>query len=103
MYLNNAMATIVFLSNMKLKVLKITMSQEVIRKGGGGENTIVSITVDDDIFAPVHLKHTTVSVSYNSKDADLVCNANAWWQQQTPVPPNDLTSLMHLHEQLFTQ
>ena len=58
---------------------------------------LVTLTVDDDEFAPRHLQEATVSLSYNSNDNELVCNANTWWTRDGD-PPQDLTSLTHLHE-----
>ena len=66
------------------------------------QDVITSLTIDDDDFAPIHLNHTTVSFAYDSKDTELVCSANTWWNTATTqtnlVPPHDLTSLTHLHE-----
>eukprot|EP00934_Nitzschia_sp_Nitz4_P005268 Nitzschia sp. Nitz4//scaffold121_size67750//19128//26880//NITZ4_006065-RA/size67750-augustus-gene-0.121-mRNA-1//1//CDS//3329534342//5258//frame0 len=41
-----------------------------------------------------------LSLSYDPSDLTdpLVCNANTWWNTKSPVPPDDLTVLTHLHE-----
>ncbi|KAG7356913.1 ankyrin repeat domain protein [Nitzschia inconspicua] len=61
---------------------------------------LATLTVDDDEFAPPHLKGATVSLSFNPNDTETVCNANGWWMQPETCnnPPHDLTSLTHLHE-----
>ena len=60
-------------------------------------NTLVTVTIDDEEFAPRHLQEATVSLSYKSSDNEFVCNANTWWARDGD-PPEDLTSLTHLHE-----
>lgn len=57
----------------------------------------VTITVDDEEFAPPDLLHTPVPLTYDARDDSLVCNANSWWYSGEE-PPEDLTSLAHLHE-----
>lgn len=75
-----------------------------------------SIVIDDEEFAPQHLLHSPVSLTYDTKDTSLVCMANAWWRidainhnnngngapsissSSTGRPPDDLTNLAHLHE-----
>ena len=75
-----------------------------------------TIVVDDDEFAPQHLRYSPVSLTYDAKDTSLVCMTNSWWReassnsdnnsrssshhhhQQQQHPPDDLTSLAHLHE-----
>jgi myosin-5 len=59
---------------------------------------LVTLTVDDREFAPSHLNQATVSFSYDSSDQETVCNANTWWNTRDAIPPDDLTSLTHLHE-----
>jgi myosin V len=61
---------------------------------------LVTLTVDDDEFAPQHLQGATVSLSYNPNDTDTVCSANGWWMHPETwnEPPQDLTTLTHLHE-----
>lgn len=59
---------------------------------------LVTLTIDDEEFAPPHLRNATVSFSYDSSDMSMVCNANTWWNSRNPLPPDDLTSLTHLHE-----
>jgi myosin-5 len=59
---------------------------------------LVTLTVDDTEFAPSHLNQATVSFSYDSGDQETVCNANTWWNTREGIPPDDLTSLTHLHE-----
>jgi myosin-5 len=59
---------------------------------------LVTLTVDDLEFAPSHLNQATVSLSYDSSDQETVCNANTWWNTREGIPPDDLTSLTHLHE-----
>lgn len=70
-----------------------------------------TIVIDDEEFAPQHLRYNPVSLTYDTKDTSLVCMANAWWRSssnssrhrsnsrpQQQQPPDDLTSLAHLHE-----
>mmetsp|Transcript_44895 Transcript_44895/g.50355 ORF Transcript_44895/g.50355 Transcript_44895/m.50355 type:complete len:1721 (-) Transcript_44895:74-5236(-) len=61
---------------------------------------LVTLTIDDSEFAPFHLDRKTVSFSYDRNDLQTVCNANTWWNDNNnnPEPPEDLTSLTHLHE-----
>jgi myosin-5 len=59
---------------------------------------LVTLTVDDEKFAPRHLQQATVSLSYDTSDLETVCNANTWWNSIEDIPPDDLTSLTHLHE-----
>ena len=56
----------------------------------------VTVTVHDDEFAPQHLKNVTVTLDPNHESAPL-CMANSWWYNGEQVP-DDLTSLVHLHE-----
>ncbi|MGK3741378.1 MAG: myosin-5 [Bacillariaceae sp.] len=62
----------------------------------------VTLTIDDSEFAPFHLNGKNVSLSYDSNNIETVCNANTWWMENNnndnPDPPEDLTSLTHLHE-----
>jgi myosin-5 len=64
------------------------------------QTVLATLTVDDEEFAPPHLRGATVSLSYDNNDVETVCNANTWWIQEKGVsqPPQDLTSLTHLHE-----
>jgi len=76
-----------------------------------------TIVIDDEEFAPSHLLHMPVSLTYDANDSSLVCMANSWWytppnddesnpeQVNRPLnhhasssPPEDLTNLSHLHE-----
>jgi len=56
----------------------------------------VTVTVQDPEFAPDHLYNATVVMDPNHPSAPLYM-ANAWWCHGEE-PPDDLTSLTHLHE-----
>jgi myosin-5 len=60
------------------------------------------LTIEDREFASNSINGATVSLSYDSSTAETVCNANSWWVENDsdddPNPPEDLTSLTHLHE-----
>jgi myosin-5 len=62
----------------------------------------VTLTIEDGEFAANSINGATVSLSYDSSTAETVCNANSWWiendNDDDPKPPEDLTSLTHLHE-----
>ena len=76
----------------------------------------VTLTVDDEEFAPVdwQQQQVTVSYKYNPADVSLICTANAWWRRRgfdqhrhddddsaaaaAAEPPQDLTQLEQLHE-----
>lgn len=62
----------------------------------------VTLTIEDREFASNSINGATVSLSYNSSTAETVCNANSWWVENDndddSNPPEDLTSLTHLHE-----
>ena len=72
----------------------------VLRLGNNDNSKIqVTLTVHDSEFSPAHLKGKTVSLCYNRDDTQLICDANAWWNNSSDHnPPEDLTSLTHLHE-----
>jgi myosin V len=61
---------------------------------------LATLTVQDREFAPPHLRNATVSLSYDPSDLvnPLVCDANTWWNTRDKIPPEDLTTLTHLHE-----
>lgn len=61
---------------------------------------LATLTVQDNEFAPSHLRNATVSLSYDPNDQvdPIVCNANTWWNAREKTPPEDLTVLAHLHE-----
>jgi len=67
---------------------------------GGPESTVsITLTVNDEDFAPPHLLNATVSFTYETSDDSKVCTANDWWSHpDRPQPPSDLTSLEQLHE-----
>jgi myosin-5 len=69
-------------------------------RGKNNARTILStLTVHDAEFAPPHLQNATVSLSYDTSDTELVCDANIWWNSsRDPTPPEDLAYLTHLHE-----
>ena len=62
----------------------------------------VTLTIDDMEFAANGINGKTVSLSYDSNNEEMVCNANSWWieddDDDNPNIPEDLTSLTHLHE-----
>ena len=83
--------------------------QQDEEEGNPSEPKLVtaSIVIDDEEFAPQHLLYSPVSLTYDTKDSSLVCMANAWWRDDNSNndgagsggrPPDDLTSLSHLHE-----
>jgi myosin-5 len=57
----------------------------------------ITVTIDDPEFAPPELQNVTVSFTYDTGEYSKVCMANTWWQVGDE-PPQDLTSLSHLHE-----
>ena len=67
-------------------------------------NTPITITLHDAEFAPDHLQGVTVTLDPNPpfSSTPVLLMANAWWQynnhHDTALPPDDLTSLTHLHE-----
>ena len=87
----------------RLRSTKLQNSYSVNSKSSSPSSSrtvLVTLTIDDNEFAPAHLQHSTVTLSYDSNDHELVCNANTWWNTRTysDTPPQDLTSLTHLHE-----
>lgn len=60
----------------------------------------VTLTIEDSEFASNSINRRTLSLSYDSNREDTVCNANSWWTEDDYdlKPPEDLTSLTHLHE-----
>ena len=63
------------------------------------QNVPVTVTIQDDEFAPPHLQNKTVTIDPNHESAPLHM-ANSWWYsgETNYQPPDDLTSLTHLHE-----
>jgi myosin V len=80
------------------------------------QKVAVTLTVDDDEMAPMHLQNVTVTFTYDTSDESKVCTANRWWLNEREheddddnddenesehvcmEPPSDLTSLEQLHE-----
>lgn len=60
----------------------------------------MTVTVDDDEFAPAHLQGVTVSFTYTTgtESSERVCRANDWWLRRNQESPTDLTALEQLHE-----
>jgi myosin-5 len=62
-----------------------------------GKKVAITLTVEDDELAPLHVQNSTVSFTYSTVDESRVCAANAWWLTNDE-PPADLTALEQLHE-----
>ena len=62
----------------------------------------VTLTIEDWEFADNNINGATVSLSYEKNTEEIICNANSWWVEtdnhDDQIPPEDLTSLTHLHE-----
>lgn len=61
----------------------------------------MTVTVNDDEFAPGNLQGVTVSFTYNAgtNPEQRVCRANDWWVTEAQQDaPTDLTALEQLHE-----
>jgi Myosin head (motor domain) len=85
--------------------VKLRKTQQRVTPNDGVENlneapnlVTASIIIDDEEFAPRHLLYLPVSLTYDAKDTSVVCMANSWWFSEGGQPPEDLTSLSHLHE-----
>jgi myosin-5 len=61
------------------------------------QSTPITVTIHDDEFAPQHLQNGTVTLDPTHESAPL-CMANSWWCEADSKPPDDLTTLTHLHE-----
>jgi myosin V len=70
----------------------------------------MSIRVQDEEFAPLHLQGQTISFVYNTTsdsvhntsgsqhETSWIHRCNDWWFSSFPEPPSDLTQLEQLHE-----
>lgn len=65
-----------------------------------GKTLQMTCTIEDDELAPEHLQGQQVKFTYNTGEDSKVCKGNAWWydEEESPGPPEDLTSLELLHE-----
>jgi myosin-5 len=66
-------------------------------------NAPVTVTIDDDEFAPKHIQYQTVTLPPEMDGVPLLLMANSWWHtvgrdSYRRLPPQDLCSLTHLHE-----
>lgn len=64
------------------------------RSSKWAQNVPLHLTIDDDEFAPTSLQYRRVELH---DVEDTVFMANSWWHNGAG-PPDDLTSLPHLHE-----
>jgi len=80
----------------------VASTQALSYREKSAKSTHVQATfqVQDEEFAPSHLRNVKVSLSYDPGETSdpLVCDANTWWNTRDRIPPEDLTLLTHLHE-----